>query len=360
MKEYGFPTPELLNDLDWEGLKYVTVKVALELDVFSIIAEGHSTIENTADEAKASIRGMEILLNALCPLGFLTKANDRYELTPMSAAYLVRGSPSYSASTYLAWWQSRERLLECVRNGVAEWDICDEDKQDLWAMYATQELITWPQMADKSRQIWESIGIDSKVISGLHILDVAGGTGSKSFVLAQTNPSVRVTVIDYPKVLQVSAQVAEKMGVSQQVSYLPGDLTKIEFPADEFGLVNFGAILYYFNAEQVREVFEKAYRALHENGLLTIRTFVADEERCQSLVGLLAAVELLHDAKYGHIYTFSEYKKLLEAASFVDVTQPGEHIIKASKCEDGQLANLSLGRAVDPCRVCGAQMRQSS
>jgi ubiquinone/menaquinone biosynthesis C-methylase UbiE len=331
MKEYDFPTPEILDDLDWGGLRYVTVKVALELDVFNIIAEGHHTIEHIADEGKASMRGMEILLNALCPLGFLTKANDRYELTPMSAAYLVRGSPSYSASMYLAWMQSRERLLECVRNGVAEWDICDEDKQDLWAMYATQQLITWPQIADESRQIWESIGIDSKATSGLHILDVAGGTGSKSFVLAQTNPSVRVTVIDYPKVLRVSAQVAERMGVSQQVSYLPGDLTKIKFPVDEFGLVNFGAILYYFNAEQVKEVFEKAYRALHENGLLTIRTLVADEERCQSLFPLLAAVELLHDAKYSHIYTFSEYKQLLEAVDFVDVTQLGENVIKAMK-----------------------------
>lgn len=331
MKEYDFPTPEIIDDLDWEGLKYLTVKVALELDVFNIIAGGDTKLENITNEAKASIRGMEILLNALCPLGFLTKANDRYELTPMSETYLVKGSPSYSASMYLAWWQSKERLLECVKNGVAEWNICDEDKQDLWAMYATQELITWPQIADKSQQIWESIGIDSKTISGLHILDVAGGTGSKSFVLAQANPSVRVTVIDYPKVLQVSAQVAGKMGVIQQVSYLPGDLTQIEFPVDEFGLVNLGAILYYFKAEQVKEIFGKAYRALHENGLLTIRTFVADEERCQSLVGLLAAVELLHVAKYSHIYTFSEYKKLLEAADFTDVTQPGENIIKARK-----------------------------
>lgn len=335
MKEYDFPTPEILDDLDWGGLKYAAVKAALELDVFNIIAEGHTTIDSIADEARASTRGMEILLNALCPLGFLTKANDSYELTPMSAAYLVRGSPSYSASVYLAWWQSRERLLECVRNGVAEWNICDEDKQNLWAMYATQELITWPQIADQSRQIWESIGLDSRAISGFHILDVAGGTGSKSFVLAQANPSVRVTVVDFPKVLQVSAQVAEKMGVSQQVSYLPGDLTEIEFPVDEFGLVNFGAILYYFNAEQVKEVFEKAHRALHKNGLLTIRTLLADEERCQSLAGLLAAVELLHDAKYSHVYTFSEYKELLEAANFVDVTQAGEHIIKASKCRDG-------------------------
>jgi ubiquinone/menaquinone biosynthesis C-methylase UbiE len=331
MTESEVPTPEILDTLDWEGLKYVAVKVALELDVFNIIAEGHSTVEDIASEAKASIRGMGILLNALCPMDFLTKSEDRYELTPVSETYLVRGKPAYSAGTYLAWWQSRERLLECVRTGITEQNICDEDKQDLWAMYASQELVTWPQIADKAQRVWESIGIDRDTMPGLQILDVASGTGSKSFVLAQADPSARVTVIDFPKILQVSAQVAEKMGVSRQVSYLPGDMTKIEFPAGAFGLVCFGAILYYFNPEQVKEILGKAYQALCENGLLIIRTLIADEERCQSLAPLLGAVELLHDAKYSHVYTFSEYKQLLEAVDFVDVTQPAENIIRAKK-----------------------------
>jgi ubiquinone/menaquinone biosynthesis C-methylase UbiE len=341
MKEYDFPSPEILDTLDWDGLKYVTVKVALELDVFNIIAEGHNTLEEMANEARASIRGMEILLNALCPLGFLTKSNDTYELTPVSETYLVRGKPSYSAPTYLAWWQSRERLLECVRKGITEQNICDEDEQDLWAMYASQELVTWPEIADKSQRVWKSIGINRDTMPGLQILDVASGTGSKSFVLAQADPSVRVTVIDFPKVLQVSAQVAEDMGVSQQVSYLPGDMTRIEFPAEEFGLVHFGAILYYFNPEQVKGILRRAYQALCDNGLLIIRTLIADEERCQSLAPLLGALELLHDAKYSHVYTFSEYKQLIEAAHFTDVAQPAENIIRATKRNESALARES-------------------
>jgi len=325
------PSPEILDDLDWEGLKYVTAKAALELDVFNIIAEGHNAVEEIANEAKASTRGVEILLNALCPLGLLTKSGDRYKLTTVSETYLVKGKPSYSAGAYLAWWQGRERLLDCVRKGSTEENICEVDQQDLWAMYASQELVTWPQIVNESKHVWESIGINRDTMPGLQILDAASGTGSKSFTLAQADPSVHVSVIDFPKVLQVSAQVAEKMGVSQQISYLPGDLTEIEFPKEKFGLVNFGAILYYFNAEQVKGILEKAHRALRGNGILIIRTWVADEERCQLLAPLLAAVEFLHDAKYSHIYTFSEYKQLLEAANFINVTQPSENIIKATK-----------------------------
>ena len=126
-------------------------------------------------------------------------------------------------------------------------------------------------------------------------------------------------------------EVAEKMGVDQQVTYLPGDMTQIEFPYEVAGLVNFGAILYYFNEEQVKEILRKAYQALQKNGILIIRTLIADEERCQSLSPLLGAMELLHDAKYSHVYTFSEYKQLIESVDFVDVSQPVENVIEAIK-----------------------------
>jgi hypothetical protein len=116
-------------------------------------------------------------------------------------------------------------------------------------------------------------------------------------------------------------------------------MTKIEFPSGEFGLICFGSILYYFNPGQVKEILEKAYQALCENGLLIIRTLIADEERCQSLAPLLGAVELLHDAKYSQVYTFPEYKQLIEAANFTDVTQPVENIIKAIKRNESALPN---------------------
>jgi len=39
------PSLAVIDDLDWWGLKYTAVRVALELDIFTTIAEGHCKLE---------------------------------------------------------------------------------------------------------------------------------------------------------------------------------------------------------------------------------------------------------------------------------------------------------------------------
>jgi len=51
------------------------------------------------------------------------------------------------------------------------------------------------------------------------VLDVGYGSGVNSFVLSQANPTVRVLAVDTPKVLAVTARIAEAMGVAAQVKY---------------------------------------------------------------------------------------------------------------------------------------------
>ncbi len=73
MNSTGATTPSLnvMDDLDWWGLKYEAVRSALELDIFTTIATGHGTLEEIAAAVRASQRGVHILLDALCPLGLL-------------------------------------------------------------------------------------------------------------------------------------------------------------------------------------------------------------------------------------------------------------------------------------------------
>jgi 2-polyprenyl-3-methyl-5-hydroxy-6-metoxy-1,4-benzoquinol methylase len=151
-------------------------------------------------------------------------------------------------------------------------------------------------------------------------------------VLAQADPATRVTALDLPKVLAVAAQVAAHMGVREQVTFCPGNLLEVDLPAGEFDIVLFGAILYYFSPENITALLRKAaWHALAPGGLVVIRTIIADEERCQDEMALLMAVELLHDAAQGEVYTFSEYKAFLDAAGFSNVTQHSNRLISARK-----------------------------
>jgi ubiquinone/menaquinone biosynthesis C-methylase UbiE len=201
----------------------------------------------------------------------------------------------------------------------------------MWANFAAPDLLTWPQSAVTAQERWTQLGITKDTRPGWLVLDVACGSGVGSFVLAQADPTTRVIALDFPKVLAIATQVAEMMGIREQVSFRSGNLLTAEFPAEQFDVVLFGAILYYFDPDDVTAALRKAYHALKSGGLVVIRSLIADEERCQNEMALLLAIEFLHDAPHGEVYTFSEYKAFLETVGLTDVTQWGDFLISAKK-----------------------------
>jgi len=329
--ETEVPSLAVLDELDYCGLKYTVAKLAMELDVFSAIAAGHGTLEEVAAAIGASQRGARILLDALCPIGLLAKSGGVYSLTPTAATFLVPGRPAYCGGAWLTFWRDRDQLAEAVRTGQATLDIPGPQAEDLWAELTASDLVTWPRRAETARERWAQLGISAASRRGLRILDAACGSGVDSFVLAQADPAARVMALDLPKVLAIAAQVAAHMGVREQVTFCPGNLLAVDLPAGEFDIVLFGAILYYFGPDDVTAVLRKAWHALVPGGLVAVRTIIADQDRCQDEMALLMAVELLHDAPHGQVYTFSEYQAFLDASGFTDVTQHGNRLISARK-----------------------------
>src|SRR2546422_6279513 len=86
------PSPALLFDTINAYQKTAAIKAAIELDIFTALADSPATADVIARHAKASPRGIRILCDYLTILGFLTKSGDRYALTPDSALFLNRKS----------------------------------------------------------------------------------------------------------------------------------------------------------------------------------------------------------------------------------------------------------------------------
>jgi hypothetical protein len=62
------PSLGVIDEVDAVGLKVTVLKAAMELDVFTTISKGHVTLEEIATVLQCSMRGMRVLLDALCPL----------------------------------------------------------------------------------------------------------------------------------------------------------------------------------------------------------------------------------------------------------------------------------------------------
>ena len=329
------PSLGIVYDLEYGVWKATALCAALELDVFTVIANGNHTGPSIAEEAECDQRGMRILLDALCSLKLLRKRKGDYLLTPVSEGFLVRGKPAYYGEwclrTQLA-FDIRSRVADGIRRGrVVGIDASQPSSSNLWKSDISRALYTWPLEAIQARQMWRTLGVTRRRKPSPQILDIACGSGVNSFVLAQADPGARVTAFDLSDVLEVTRQVAEAMSVAEQVEFRSGDVLTSDFGTDCFDIVLLGKILYYFHAEHAADILRCVHSALRKDGLIVISTYIGDNRSCRDERALMAALQLFIFAPESHVYTFSEYRDLLKRAGFRGVVRHTETLITGTK-----------------------------
>jgi 2-polyprenyl-3-methyl-5-hydroxy-6-metoxy-1,4-benzoquinol methylase len=310
-------------------LTTTALKTALELDIFEVIAQGHQHVEDIARATQCNVRGMSVLLDALCAKDLLDKSDGAYRLTPTSETYLVRSGYGYCVPIYLAWFQARNHFIDFVRTGKATLDLMAPEAEDIWVSYAAPDRVRLPELMELVTKRWTSAQMIPLPIPGASILDIGSGSGFKSFSLLKTDPSARVTAVDSPRVLEITKDVAEALGVSGQVTFQSGDVLT-DVPAESFDIVLFGSLLHYFEPDSVIAILLKARRALKPNGMLIIYATCLDDER-KSHFGLLSMVDVSNCAPHGQHFNFPEYRSMLEAAGFRNVTLPEPVLVFAVK-----------------------------
>jgi hypothetical protein len=92
------PSPVLFFETIRAFQQSVTLKAAVDVELFTAIAEGAETLPELAARCRASERGLRIVADYLAALGFLTKEDGRYKLTQESFMFLNRHSPAYVGS----------------------------------------------------------------------------------------------------------------------------------------------------------------------------------------------------------------------------------------------------------------------
>ena len=70
------------------------VMAAVRLELFEALKSSPQTVEEIASFTQTDQRGTEALINALVPLGYITKQNGQYALTPLTKKWLLKDSPS--------------------------------------------------------------------------------------------------------------------------------------------------------------------------------------------------------------------------------------------------------------------------
>jgi precorrin-6B methylase 2 len=315
------PSPEHIFNVLNAYQQTAALKTGIELDVFTAIAEGANTPGTLAAKTGAAERGIRTLCDYLTILGFLTKEAGRYMLSQESTIFLDRRSPA-CLGTLIGFLGSEsnkgnfEALTKAVRQGGTAGDHGDNTKSndDLWVAFARC-------MAPLTTQSAEFISQLTGAAEGksCKVLDIAAGHGIFGITVAKQNPNAQIVALDWPRVLEVAQENAEKYSVTDRFSTRPGSAFETEFGTD-YDFVLLTNIFHHFDIATCEKLMRRAHAALKAGGKAITLDFVPNEDRITPPTAAAFGLLMLAGTDSGDVYTFSEYEKMFANSGFRKTT----------------------------------------
>ncbi|MFW5871239.1 MAG: methyltransferase [Verrucomicrobiota bacterium] len=288
---------------------------ASDLGIFKTLSETARPASMVAEASGLDERGTTLLLNACTALGLLEKKDGLYRNTDEASAFLVPEAPGdltgairYNRDVYEAWG----RLPELVKTGKP----VEEPEVHLGANTERTRAFV---MAMHGR----ALGIGKAVVPSLNlegctsILDVGGGPGTYSILIARQNPHINSTIIDLPEIVAVADELIGAENMEDKVRTVGADYHEAEFPDGQDAVLFFG-VLHQESAADIAGLLEKAFDALKPGGLVYILDMMTDATHTNPKFSALFAVNMALTARNGWVFSDAELSKWLSQAGFTD------------------------------------------
>jgi 2-polyprenyl-3-methyl-5-hydroxy-6-metoxy-1,4-benzoquinol methylase len=309
------PTPERFFNALNAYQQTEALKSAIELELFTAIAEGNTTAAAISTRCDASERGTRILCDFLTIHGFLTKDGGTYGLAPDAAFFLNSHSPAYigSVTKFLLDSQIREthsRLTDAVRRGgtaMGNGTLVPENPD--WVKFAEAMVPLMFMPAQLAAAELRKGGESHKV------LDIAASHGIYGISVAQQNPGAHIYASDWANVLEVGQRNATGMGVGDRYHLVPGDAFETDFGTG-YDLVLIPNFLHHFDIPTCTTFMRKVHNALAPGGRAAIIDFVPNPDRVTPPTAARFSMMMLATTPSGDAYTFAEYQGICKDSGF--------------------------------------------
>ena len=315
------PNPFVIFDALNAYINSMSLKGAIDLNLFTLIAEGATMPAALAARAQASERGVRILCDYLTIQKFLTKSDGRYALTQESAIFLNRHSPAYmgTLANFLASDEAKrnfDALTETVKNGgtsVAQGDNTKPNDQ-IWVNFAK----SMAPLAAVSAAFIADLA-SAKEGKACKVLDIAAGHGMFGITIAKQNPNAQITAADWAPVLAVAKENALAAGVADRFTLRPGSAFEADL-GDGYDFVLLTNIFHHFDMPTCEKLMRRVHAALKPGGKAITLEFVPNEDRITPPTAAAFSMIMLAGTDSGDAYTLSEYERMFRNAGFAKTT----------------------------------------
>ena len=269
-----------------------------------------------AKACDASERGTRILCDFLVIIGFLTKRNGEYGLTPDSAMFLDQHSPAYLGSVIdfilsPMVIDNFKHLTEAVKKGgtAGETEALAPD-HPMWVKFARAMA---PMMAMPAQKLAPLV--DPAANQKLKVLDLAAGHGLYGLAFAKRNPNAEVTAVDWTNVLEVAKENAQAAGAGDRFHTKPGSAFDVDYGTD-YDVVLLTNFLHHFDSPTCETLLRKVHSALKDGGRAVTLEFVPNDDRVSPPQAAAFSLMMLGVTPAGDAYTFAELEEMFRHAGF--------------------------------------------
>lgn len=313
-----------LDELTTGVRKAAALKAALELEVFSRIAEGNYSLPAFSRVTGFSERAARLLLDALSNMGYLVRTDFEYTLSPAAETFLVKGKKEYLGDVLLGqWaWDVRGNTARAVKSNkpINAWV---ESNRDL-----PRAPMTWydPDAArEEFASAWDNIALEFAPNAQLQFAAFGIEAGLRSLTLLEKYPRAKLLVLDQAPQFDRLRAVVELMTLHKRVEYQPAEWLA-PLPNDTFDLVMIDTITEAHSIEDNIGILHNAHQSCKMGGWIVLRAAMEEDDRKGPGMVPLWALDALLGTVDADVYTRIEYRGMLEASGFFKVEAVGERL----------------------------------
>jgi len=308
--------PSLIMQLStayWDSQVFLT---ANRIGLFECLSQQYKTVDEVAQSLSLKTRPTKLMLNVCVALGLLQKQNEEYSNREVTEKFLVPGQPTfmgnavaYSDDLYETWG----KLEQCLREDqpmLASVDYLGKDSE------RTKHFVYG--MHNKAMGTANALANLVDLEGKKQLLDVGGGPGTFSCLLAESYPDLQSRVMDLPDIVKHAKDIIASMGKQQRVKTYPGDYHVNDFPKEN-DVVLISGVFHRETETACKALIKKAYGSLISGGVLIISDVFTDEGGISPTFSTLFSINMLLTAENGGIHEDAKVSEWMKDAGFLDM-----------------------------------------
>jgi len=241
-------------------------RCARELGVIDAFGLTNATARDIADRCELQEGPVQLLLEALCSIGILSRAGDSYALALV--AQFLSGNYQNLGDEY---WQYLPQFLS-TGIPLAKMDSVEQSEEQYEAQVSA---LAW-MMTPAAEAMAQILGM-GQTRKSLNILDVGAGSGIWSLTCAKHDTETTVTASDWPAIVRIAESFAQKMALQNRFTALPGNYHESDFGENEYDLAIVANVTHIETTDGNRRLFQKLHAALKPGGEIAIVDVLSDQ-----------------------------------------------------------------------------------